>query len=228
MSQSCTAFFNDDPQPLITLLEEFLRSRPVRSIKDSSEQVLQGIIEVFWSKKTCIMEVCLVVDATRSYGEGKHGFVDIFLPSVAESSAIIIELKNIMLTNLWKAQTKKPYIDAASTKLETLWKSLAKEDEEKLLQRKFRFYDKSATTWKMSTVQSAVDSAIDQVRNYMNVIEQGAGGLCVAGLVDGRVRCDVGNDSLEAHEVVCIGGTRVLTTQPGRVKTKYSFRPNTW
>ena len=167
-----------------------------------------------------------MVDATRSYGDGKHGFVDIFLPSVAESSAIIIELKNITLTNLWRAQIKKPYIDATSTELETLRKSLAKEDEKKLLQRKFRFYDKSATTWKMSSVQSAVDSAIDQVRNYMNVIEQGAGALCAAGLVDGRVRCDVGNDSLEAHVVVCIGGTRVLTTRVGGLKTKYSFRPN--
>ena len=93
------------------------------------------------------------------------------------------------------------------------------------MQRKLRFYDKSATTWKTHTVQSVVNSAMDQVRKYMDVIKQGPGGLCAAGLVDGRVRCDVGGDSLEGHVVLCIGGTRVLTTQVERVKTKHSFRP---
>ena len=88
---------------LIHLLEQFFQQRPVRSVKFSNEPALQAVIESFWwDTKRCVPELCLVVDASKSYGNGRYGFVDLFCPQEESVSGCIpiIELKNVTLDGL--------------------------------------------------------------------------------------------------------------------------------
>ena len=94
----------------IKLLKYFLQTRSLRSLELSSEPVLQGIVECLLDPPDkSIPELCLVINKTKKKGEGRYGFIDIFIPprDIAinqRSLGIILELKYITLDGLLKGR----------------------------------------------------------------------------------------------------------------------------
>ncbi|KAG0347172.1 hypothetical protein BG004_008328, partial [Podila humilis] len=66
------------------LLETFFSYRAVRSLKNANEAVLQGIVELLLDEPSNrVPELRLVVDGSKEPGNGRFGFVDIFIPRQA-------------------------------------------------------------------------------------------------------------------------------------------------
>jgi hypothetical protein len=106
MSAACSALIEGNSSPFVNSLERFLRSRPVRSARDSQESGLQSIVELCWfADGRCVPQMCLVADPTKEWGHGRFGFVDIFVASSARAPSVrmpVIELENVNLRALWK------------------------------------------------------------------------------------------------------------------------------
>ncbi|RUP43098.1 hypothetical protein BC936DRAFT_137605 [Jimgerdemannia flammicorona] len=86
----------------------FLSSRATRSLITSNEAVLQGVVEFLFDKLHLrVPELRLVVNATKEYGNGRYGFVDVFIPSVMthvegiRTHNVVLELKYISITSRW-------------------------------------------------------------------------------------------------------------------------------
>src|SRR3954469_25501158 len=95
----------------VELLETFLKTRTLRSEKSAKESVLQGVVELLLDEPNSrVPELRLVLDGTKKCGDGRFGFVDVFiLPmdiiTVGERTfGIVLELKNIMLEGLWRGE----------------------------------------------------------------------------------------------------------------------------
>src|SRR5947199_8186194 len=90
------------------LLETFVKDRATRSTSTAGEESIQSIVELLLSEAPKVVaEMCLVVDGNKSYGHGRFGFVDIFLPPESASAntnsiASVLELKNFHLEGLVK------------------------------------------------------------------------------------------------------------------------------
>jgi len=193
-------------------------------VADSNEAALQAIIEAFWHKN-CISELCLVVDPKRDVGEGRFGFVDLFLASLARSFAScipVVELKNITLKGILRATgNEDPTVD----ELSALRSELKEATRQNLLQRQFCYWDSNLGNYQKQSIQDLVDGAIEQVNKYLRVLEKGQINSCSkAGILHRRLRCENGADRLDGHVLVCIGGTRILVQKAGSMTTELSFQ----
>lgn len=219
-TSSCTAFIDGDPIPFINGLESFYKSRNIRSITaDSTESHLQVIIEAFWSEsRRCLSELCLVVDPTKASGNGRFGFIDLFVaPNGSSGSAVpVIELKNLTIQSLLEA--------AKGTDPDDLRKTLLKESDDELLRRQFRYWDQVLQDWRTSSVKDVKDTATIQVQKYLRVAKEGSVGRNGCGILDSRIHCEDGKDRLDGYVVVCIGGTRILVWKAGMETTRSSYR----
>jgi len=228
MTASCGAFVNGKPELFVEILEEFFRKRPVRSVFDSNEANLQSVIEICWFEEgTCLPELCLVVNPAKTRGDGRFGFIDLFIASSPESHAstvALIELKQVTLHGLCRALTANANEEPSSATMESLRKKLEKETENKLLQRTFCYWDKSVKKWCKSSILNFKQAAVGQVNNYLRVAKNGAVRGAHGGILDKRIICEKGEDCLVGYVVIGIGGTRVLTWEVGREQTQYSFR----
>src|ERR1051325_11283973 len=62
------------------LLKIFLETRALRSQARANESVLQGVVEVLLDEPNSrVPELRLVLDGNKKYGDGRFGFVDIFI-----------------------------------------------------------------------------------------------------------------------------------------------------
>ena len=96
------------PDKFCRLLETFVKDQATRSTSTAGEESIQSIVELLLSEAPKVVaEMCLVVDGNKSYGHGRFGFVDIFLPPESASAntnsiASVLELKNFHLEGLVK------------------------------------------------------------------------------------------------------------------------------
>jgi hypothetical protein len=129
----------ENVRPLVKLLEVFFGKEPACVVKDCNEAALRMALTAFWSNPAgkCLPELSLRVDPRAPQGEGRSGFLDLFLPG--SSSTPCIELKSIPLDALWRGQNE-PEALHSDVPLEELRKELQQETEEQLLERKVSYY----------------------------------------------------------------------------------------
>ena len=189
-----------------------------------NEAAFQAVVEtVCFHTTRCIPELCLLVDPTKRYGDGRFGFIDLFFAPPKESSASslpVLELKIVTLKGLWKATRTCPGDD-----LTVLRAALKAESEEDLLNRQFCYWDMEARDWHKQSIQNLKDMALQQVCKYLRVLTNGVSATPAgAGICDRRVQCGEGMDCLRDHVMICIGGTRVLSWLAAIEQTVYSFK----
>ncbi|KAF9343232.1 hypothetical protein BGX26_006060, partial [Mortierella sp. AD094] len=215
------------PNEFRELLENFLLSRNVRSLQTANEAVLQGIVELLLDEPSNrVPELCLVVDGSKELGNGRFGFVDIFIPRNAmatgsEQTCVVMELKNATLEGLWKgASSRKPN----HKDLEDLYKALHDENEDRLLSRKYAFWSKEDGRWISTTLGSIMEGGLKQLQRYMNTIALGKPQRYNAsGVLDSRVNIDIGLDDLQGYVAMAIGGARVLVRSVEAIETTYAY-----
>ena len=216
----------------IEILENFLQDRPVRSASDMNESVFQAIIEaIFVETGPCLPELCLVVDPTKERGDGRYGFIDLFLATKSDafvSHLPVLELKNVSLKALWNAtQSTLSHIDPPTDQLNNLRTVLIKESEEEIMSRDYCYWDKDCCAWCRQSLLLLKDQAVQQVGRYLDALCQGGVTESTAGLHDRRVGCRIGNDVLVGYVVLCIGATRVLAWKANSRETKFKYIPLT-
>lgn len=202
----------------VKLLETFLETRALRSQESANEPVLQGVVEVLLDEPNSrVPELRLVLDGTKKYGDGRFGFVDIFIHPMLTSAmgertcGVVLELKNIMLTGLWKGEINDWNNKPNFSDLEKLQVKLCIEDDESLLARKYMYWSKEQNGPVLTTVGNVMANAVKQLKKYMQTIRKGKPkSYCDSGVLDSRVRIGKGYDDLQGHVVIAIGGKRIL------------------
>ncbi|KAF9300698.1 hypothetical protein BGZ74_007593, partial [Mortierella antarctica] len=214
-------------EELCKLLETFFSSRAVRSLQTANKAVLQGIVEVLLDEPSNrIPELRLVVDGSKEPGEGRFGFVDIFIPRQAtaigsEQTCVVMELKNATLEGLWKGATsrKSDYKD-----LESLREALCSENESSLLSRKYAYWSQGDSGWTTVTLESIMEAGVKQLQRYMQTIALGkVRSHDTSGVLDSRVNIDHGLDDLQGYVLMAIGGARVLVRPVDRIETECEY-----
>ena len=231
MLQSYHDFMCGETAPFVRVLEDFFRKRVTRSLAVTSESNLEMAIELLWFEEAqCVPQMCLVVDSTKPGREGRGGFVDIFVGNsqrqlTTANPVLVMELKNVTLCSLWKAQQRDPDVDPRSSKdYEPIAMTLRDATEDQLLAMKYTYYDKEEREWIKLQVKDAFQAATAQLNKYMNIISMGRVTSTRPGVLNDRITCrDGGCDVLLGYVIICVGGARVLCRPTTRKVTFYSF-----
>jgi hypothetical protein len=218
MVKSYDAFMHGKTVPFVGLLEDFFRQRATRSLADTQESNLEMAIELLWFEGVqCVPQMYLVVDSTKATGAGRGGFVDIFVGNseclyATANPVLVMELKNVTLRSLWKAQQRRSEAEPQSNNdYEPIVRALRHATEDDLLAMKHTFYDKEKRKWFTLRVLDTLQAASAQLDNYMRIISMGRGTWTCNGILDDRVVCrDGGCDIFWEYVIIWVGGTRVL------------------
>ena len=188
--------------------------------KTATKQLCGRFSLRFWSDSAgkCLPELSLCVDPRAPQGEGRSGFLDLFLPG--SSSASCIELKSIPLDALWRGQNGAEALHS-DVPLEELRKKLRQEIEEQLLERKVSYEN-----WE-SSVENVKTSAFEQITRYLNVMKNGVASADLPGVHDCRVQQKEEECQLVGYVVILLGGTRALGWHVATEETKFTLHVKT-
>jgi hypothetical protein len=215
------------------VIQQFYTARPIRTIFDANEMVLQTIFELAcWGDGRCLSEVCLL-DPSKGYGHGRYRFIDLLFVGVTgkddkhDNVVPIVELKNISLRGLWKATPQGSH-DPTTQDKEKLKEEILGESEEELLARRFHHWDAKQKAWTQTcqTVAQLKASALQQVRDYGLILRNGHATNESSGIFDRRIKCQEGKDNIVGYVCICVG-VRVVFWQAIGCQTKVAFRRNT-
>ncbi|GES94856.1 hypothetical protein GLOIN_2v1781474 [Rhizophagus clarus] len=190
-------------------------------LSSMNEPVLQAIVEGLLPQKYRIPELSLVMDGKKQKGSGRFGYLDIFVVKGAGDYNISLELKYVSLVGLIKKQ-KDEY---GTNDLEDLDKTLAKENEELLLNRPYSFWSKDHNKMNQITIGETLEKGINQLRSYMNVIAKGKPtDYFSSGIFDKRVKITKSNrNELKGFVILVIGFRRILWRPVEEVMSDYSY-----
>jgi hypothetical protein len=223
----CDTFIRGTFGPFTTYLETFVRHRPIRSVQDSKESILQAVFELFWFEDgRCIPEMCVVMDPTKPPRSGRYGFIDAFIASrVAPflSRSPVVELKNVNLHAIWRASREDNEEIPTIQDLEAIRDALREESEEELLNRSFVFRDQKNNTWRRNLISNVKTSAFEQVNAYSRVIASGKAAWTSSGIIDKRVQCINRPSYVAGYVILCIGDTRVLAYHAETYQSQFMF-----
>ncbi|GES79108.1 hypothetical protein GLOIN_2v1843805 [Rhizophagus clarus] len=203
--------------PFIEVLKTRLLARSQMSLSSANEPVLQAIIENILQLNCYIPELSLVIDGKKSKGSGRFGYSDIF---ILGDNNVSLELKYISLVGLIKNKV-------GANELENLDKIIEKEDEKFLLKRPYTFWSKEKKKIIQTTIEEVLDSGINQLILYMNIISKGkATNYSNSGVFDKRVRITKSNanpSKLIGFVILVIGFRRILWRSVDEVTSNYIY-----
>ncbi|KDQ07033.1 hypothetical protein BOTBODRAFT_60289 [Botryobasidium botryosum FD-172 SS1] len=225
-TESYGSFLRNNSTPLIDSFEQFLQRKSVRSIEAITKAVIQNLLEAFWFTSSCLSGLCLVADSTKQKDSGRFGFVDLFVySSQADCSHTVVELKSVTLVGLAKGAMNNGDCSPSAKELELLREALRSESEVELMEREFFWYEKETEKWRLSSMKTLKVTATQQLEKYLGVLRLGLATEHTSGILDHRVRCEKGSDSLVGHLVMCVGGTRLLHWKAGPpILTEWSYK----
>ncbi|GBB91429.1 hypothetical protein RclHR1_18710004 [Rhizophagus clarus] len=187
------------------------------SLSSANEPVLQAIIENILQLNCYIPELSLVIDGKKSKGSGRFGYSDIF---ILGDNNVSLELKYISLVGLIKNKV-------GANELENLDKIIEKEDEKFLLERPYTFWSKEKKKIIQTTIEEVLDSGVNQLILYMNIISKGkASNYSNSGVFDKRVRITKSNSNpskLIGFVILVIGFRRILWRSVDEVTSNYIY-----
>ncbi|EXX66997.1 hypothetical protein RirG_118440 [Rhizophagus irregularis DAOM 197198w] len=146
------------------LLKEILLTRSRRSLSSANESVLQVTVELLLPSRYRVPELCLIMNTAVNKGNGKFGFLDVFI--LGESYANL-ELKYIPLIWLISNINGKQAKDFNANELEELDKILEREDEDTLLKRQYRYYDKETNKYIYTTINDVLNDGTKQLERSL-------------------------------------------------------------
>ncbi|CAB4480022.1 unnamed protein product [Rhizophagus irregularis] len=207
--------------PFIEILKTFLSARSKMSLSSANEPVLQAIVESLLPLEYSIPELSLVMDGTKLKGFGRFGYSDIFVLKGIGDNYVSLELKYISLVNLIKNQKDKFNTNV----LEKLDKIIEKEDEKVLLERSYTYWSKEYNETKQTTIGEILDSGVNQLKSYMNIISKGkTSDYFSSGIFDKRIKIIKSNpNKLSGFVILVIGFHRILWRSVEEKVSNYSY-----
>ncbi|PKY60686.1 hypothetical protein RhiirA4_519497 [Rhizophagus irregularis] len=207
--------------PFIEILKNFLLTRSRMSLPLADESMLQAIVESLLPLKYRIPELSLVMDGKKSKGSGRFGYSDIFILKGLGDYNISLELKYISLVGLIRNQK----IKFGANELGNLDKILENEDEEVLLKRSYIYWSKEFKTTNQTTIGEVLNSGINQLKSYMNIISKGkVADYSSSGIFDERVEIIKSNpNKIKGFVIVVIGFHRILWKPVEEVTSNYIY-----
>ena len=213
----------------VKLLEAFFKTRALRSLSSANEATLQGIVELLLDKPIYrVPELRLVIDGNQPKGKGRFGFVDVFIPAATttfgrRTFAVLLELKYIMLEGLFKGaynQLRPPtYVE-----MQDLEKHLSGEDEDKILERNYVYWSKDSGESETKTVSSILEGGVEQLTKYVETVAKGQPKHWTdSGVLDSRIKVGDGDDCLQGHVVMGIGGSRFVVRSTQLIQTSNAY-----
>ncbi|CAB5353484.1 unnamed protein product [Rhizophagus irregularis] len=200
------------------LLKETLLTRSRMSLTSANESVLQVTVELLLPSKYRVPELCLIMNAAMSKGNGRFGSLDVF---VLGESYISIELKYIPLTGLVSNINGKQTKDFNANELKELDEILEKEEEEFLLKRQYKYYNKKANKYKQTTINEILYKGI---RRYIEVIAKGQANKDSMGVCDKRIKIINSNpNKLIGFFIVVVGFRQIIWRSVGEKLTNYKY-----
>ncbi|PKC03038.1 hypothetical protein RhiirA5_452459 [Rhizophagus irregularis] len=138
-------------------------------------------------------------------GNGKFGFLDVFVLGECYTN---IELKYIPLTGLVSNTDGK---DFDANELGELDKVIEREDEDILLRRQYRYYDKKTNKYICTTINDILNNGAKQLERYMRIIAKGQANKYSTGVCDERIKIINSNpNKLIGFVIVVIGFRRII------------------
>ncbi|RGB31175.1 hypothetical protein C1646_764386 [Rhizophagus diaphanus] len=204
------------------LISETLLTRSRMSLTSANESVLQVTVELLLPSKYRVPELCLIMNAAMSKGNGRFGFLDIFV--LGESYSISIELKYIPLTGLVSNINGKQTKDFNANELKELDEVLEKEDEEILLKRQYKYYDKKVNKYEQTTINELLYKGMKQLRGYIEIIAKGQANKDSTGVCDKQIKIINSNpNKLIGFVIVVIGFCQIIWRSVGEKLTNYKY-----
>jgi hypothetical protein len=208
----------------VDIIQGIFTARPACSVFNSNHAIAQTVFELASSLQDwCLENVCIVVEPSKSRGEDRFGFIELFACVERQPNPVIsiIQLKNVTLGGLWRA-TANGSNEPADEEKERFRAQISGEKEADLLRRRFHHWDATEQTWSKSSqsIDDLKQSAVKQVRGFANVMRIGNG------LLDNRIGCQIGSDTVMAFVVISVGSTRVIICRAASHVTQFSFRHN--
>jgi hypothetical protein len=212
----------------VKLLEAFFKTRALRSFFSVNKAMLQSTVELILGKPSYrVPELCLVIDGNKPKGEGRFGFVDVFIPATTtfggRTFAVLLELKYITLEGLFKGannQLRPPtYVE-----MQDLEKRLSGEDEDKILERNYVYWSKDSGESETKTVSSILEGGVKQLMKYVETVAKGQPKCWNdSGVLDSRIKVRDGDDCLQGHVVMGIGGSRFVVRSTQLIQTSNAY-----
>ena len=202
-----------------------MKHRALRSLFTTDEATLQGVVEVLLDPpRTHVGEFRLVVDGTKKKGDGRFGFVDIFV--VDESgSAVILELKDIRLQGLVSGREgrwHKPNYFA----MEDIETKVADMEDQSLNQMDYMYWSADQQKPVRTTVGQMRKDAMAKLEKYMQVVKMGPPkSRSDSGVLDGRVKVsDTATPrTLHGFTLMAVGGRRILWEAANTIQADFSY-----
>ncbi|CAB4399584.1 unnamed protein product [Rhizophagus irregularis] len=202
----------------IKLLKETLLTRSRRSLYSANESVLQVTIELILPSKYRVPELCLIMNTAVNKGNGKFGFLDVFVLGECYTN---IELKYIPLTGLVSNTDAR---DLNANELGELDKVIEREDEDILLRRQCKYYDKKTNKYIHTTINDVLNNGEKQLERYMRIIAKGQANKYSTGVCDERIKIINSNpNKLIGFVIVVIGFRRIIWRSVDEKSTNYRY-----
>ncbi|KAA8910762.1 hypothetical protein FN846DRAFT_888157 [Sphaerosporella brunnea] len=200
-------------EPFAQLLEEFMSHRALRSLFTTSGATLQGIVEILLDPpRTRVSELRLIVDGAKKYGNGRFGFVDVFIVN-DDGNAVILELKDIRLAGLFSAKQGRWIDKPPYHAMNHLDKEVSNMDENSLNEMAYMYWCEDKRQAIRTTVGQMRKDAMAQLERYMQAVKMGAvKSYSDSGVMDGRVKISETADphALYGFVLMAVGGRRIL------------------
>jgi hypothetical protein len=197
------------------------------SLLTANEPVLQAIVELNLPSKHRAPELCLVMNNIKKKGDGKFGYVDIFvLGDETRSNYISIELKYISLAGLLRNINDEQQKKFSANELKKLDEIIEKENEKSLLKRQYIHYVKETNEYKQTTIGEILNNGIIQLEKYMNTIAKGQATKRSVGICDERIEVinsNSTNTKLLGFIIIVIGFRRIIWRPVNEISTNYQF-----
>ncbi|KAJ7739052.1 hypothetical protein DFH07DRAFT_778846 [Mycena maculata] len=238
-----------NPRPMMETIANQLEFTPLLDLYEMSEAVFQTLFNCYMAdeKKTYLNnyfpQLGLLLDPSKlrgqysQAGQGRYGYLDIFMCGLRPGRVVAIELKYISLCSLFRAAMTgtNGFVNAEFDRETSLLKieEIAKLPIEKLRQVKYHYYDRRAKMSVIRPINELLKEAEIQLKSYMNAIAEGeATNDAKKGITRAERRVQVAKtqSSKDADEVigfiVCGIGRRIITipVEPDVHNTKYRYR----
>ncbi|CAG8601445.1 7991_t:CDS:2, partial [Dentiscutata heterogama] len=174
--------------PFKNVFLEYFALKPLRSIRSANEDILHTAFELLLPSKHHRSELCLVVDPKKERGDGRYGFIDIFLDGTNDKQPInvILELKYISLTGLLSGAKGRWIKNPTYEELKSLDLKLKEESVDQLLKRKYMHWSEEKRHFVVVGIGDIINEGTMQVRKYFNVVLEGRANRYKPGISDDR------------------------------------------
>ncbi|RGB41552.1 hypothetical protein C1646_751974 [Rhizophagus diaphanus] len=189
-----------------------------KDLVSANESVLQVTIELLLPSRYRVPELCLIMNTAVNKGNGKFSFLDVFVLGECYTT---IELKYIPLTGLVSSTDGK---DFDANELGELDKVIEREDEDILLRRQYRYYDKKTNKYVRTTINDVLNNGAKQLERYIRIIAKGQANKYSTGVCDERIKIINSNpNKLIGFVIVVIGFRRIIWRSVDEILTNYRY-----